>query len=74
MIIAYRLSTIKNVGSIYVFDKGRVIEKGSHKELLSNQRYFFNLVKCQMGADTTTLKFPTVNRILYLIFFMLEPN
>ena len=34
IMIAHRLSTIVNVDCIYVMDEGRIIEQGSHKELL----------------------------------------
>lgn len=34
LIIAHRLSTIKNVDKIYLLDKGRLIESGSHEQLL----------------------------------------
>jgi subfamily B ATP-binding cassette protein MsbA len=36
LIIAHRLSTIKNADHIYVLDKGKIIEKGSFKELTAN--------------------------------------
>lgn len=33
--IAHRLSTVVDADQIFVFNEGRVIEKGSHRELLS---------------------------------------
>lgn len=57
VIIAHRLSTIKNVDNIYVFDKGRIVEKGSHKQLLANQNYYYNLVKSQLESDVNPLEF-----------------
>ena len=42
MIISYRISTVQMADRIYLLDKGRIIEQGSHEELLRlNGRYSF---------------------------------
>ena len=45
IIIAHRLETIKDVDEIFVLDKGRIIEKGSYKQLLNKNGYFAKLYK-----------------------------
>ncbi len=47
IVIAHRLSTIKNADKIYVIDKGRIIEEGSHEELILNENMYFNLINEQ---------------------------
>ncbi|WP_455543118.1 ABC transporter ATP-binding protein [Intestinibacter sp.] len=46
-IIAHRLSTIKNADQILVLNKGKIIEKGSHIELLEEDGFYANLFKSQ---------------------------
>jgi ATP-binding cassette subfamily B multidrug efflux pump len=46
-IIAHRLSTIQNATRILVIDKGRIIEDGSHKELMSRKSYYWELHQSQ---------------------------
>lgn len=43
LVIAHRLSTIVDADSIYVFDRGRVVESGSHRELLALQGIYANM-------------------------------
>ena len=37
IVIAHRLSTIQNAHQIYVFEKGNVIEQGTHETLMANE-------------------------------------
>jgi len=49
IIIAHRLSTIKNADKIFVFEKGKIIEKGKFNSLVHKKGKFYELVKQQMG-------------------------
>ncbi|KAM0329088.1 hypothetical protein ACHAPQ_006838 [Fusarium lateritium] len=46
--VAHRLSTIQNADVIFVFDNGRVVEKGSHTELVNKQGIYWEM--CQNQA------------------------
>ena len=48
IIIAHRLSTVKNADKIIVLKNGEVIEEGTHKSLVNEQGSYFNLVKNQL--------------------------
>ncbi len=48
VVIAHRLSTVKNAHQIVVLDKGNIIEVGTHKELIAKQGNYYNLVKNQL--------------------------
>ena len=49
IIIAHRLSTVTNADRIYVLDKGKIIEQGSHEELLQAPTYYHRLWSIQTG-------------------------
>jgi ATP-binding cassette subfamily B protein len=48
VIIAHRLSTVKNADKIIVLDKGEIIEEGTHSALASQKKKYFQLVKEQL--------------------------
>lgn len=52
-IIAHRLSTVRNANRIIVVDKGRIIEQGSHEQLLAQQGLYANLHAHQSGQRSS---------------------
>lgn len=51
VVIAHRLSTVKNADQIIVLDKGQIIERGAHRELLELRGSYYNLVKNQLELE-----------------------
>ena len=48
VIVAHRLSTVKNANQIVVLDKGKVVETGNHETLTAKRGAYYNLVKNQL--------------------------
>ena len=48
VVVAHRLSTVRNADQIIVLDKGKVMEKGTHVGLVENKGAYFDLVKNQL--------------------------
>ena len=51
VVIAHRLSTILNSDSIYVINNGKIIENGTHSELLSNSEIYKSFYRKQIRKD-----------------------
>jgi len=43
IIIAHRLSTVRNADLLYVINRGKIVELGSHRELMEKKNYYYNL-------------------------------
>ena len=50
-VIAHRLSTIREADQVLVIDKGELIERGTHEELLDLQGFYYNLYRSQFRGQ-----------------------
>ena len=48
VIVAHRLSTVKDADNIIVLDQGEIVEQGTHTELIAQQSYYYMLVHNQL--------------------------
>ena len=55
VVVAHRLSTVKNADQILVMRQGRIVERGTHKELVAKNGYYYNLLKNQLENFNSTL-------------------
>jgi ATP-binding cassette, subfamily B, multidrug efflux pump len=51
-IIAHRLSTIKNADQILVLDRGEIVEKGNHDELMKTKGRYYQMYQLQQGSSS----------------------
>jgi ATP-binding cassette subfamily B protein len=52
IIVAHRLSTVRDADAIVVMDDGRIVETGSHSDLIAKKGAYFKLVKNQLELGT----------------------
>jgi ATP-binding cassette subfamily B protein len=48
VVVAHRLSTVKNADQIVVLEKGQLVEQGTHEELVTLRGKYYQLVKNQL--------------------------
>ncbi len=60
--IAHRLSTLRNADRLFVIDKGRGVECGSHEELIKKKGIYYNLVETQRQASEIRSEAQVVER------------
>lgn len=51
VLIAHRLSTIMHANTIYVFEKGSIIEHGTHEQLVNNKGLYYAMWRQQVGEQ-----------------------
>ncbi|XP_052741208.1 multidrug resistance protein homolog 49-like isoform X2 [Bicyclus anynana] len=61
IVVAHRLSTIRNVDKIYVLKEGMIVESGNHNELMSERGYYYDMVMLQSSPETPDAVISDVN-------------
>ena len=64
LIVAQRVSTIKDADQIVVLDKGRVVGKGKHLELLNSCRVYQEIVRSQLSDQEYTAELKLAGKVL----------
>lgn len=58
IVIAQRLSTVKNADQILFLDNGQIAEKGTHNELVRLKGEYYSLVKNQLKLEKLNITIP----------------
>jgi ATP-binding cassette subfamily B protein len=52
-VIAHRLSTIRHADQILVIDGGRIVERGTHEQLMAKQGFYYDLYESQFSKEVS---------------------
>jgi ABC-type multidrug transport system fused ATPase/permease subunit len=53
ILVSHRLSTVADCDQIFVMDDGRIVEQGTHGELIGQRGLYFQMAKHQMKIEDT---------------------
>ena len=56
LVVAHRLSTVRNADRIIVLNRGRIIETGHHSDLMQQKGFYFRLHQLQNGNQMTNVE------------------
>lgn len=55
LVIAHRLKTIENTDQILVIQNGKIIEKGTHSELIDKNGFYYNMHRSQLILEENSI-------------------
>ena len=59
ILVSHRLSTVIDCDQIFVMDEGRIVERGTHDELVARHGLYFEMAKHQMKLEDTPVEVPS---------------
>ncbi|KAI9154905.1 Multidrug resistance protein 1-like protein 1 [Paramyrothecium foliicola] len=61
--VAHRIATVQNADVIFVFDEGKVVEKGTHMELVRRQGVYFGMANSDYGMTRTKVARTSTSKV-----------